>query len=352
MSGELIPGRPWLQGLDKGICSSKTAMVLIGKDGLGPWEIPEMEVCLNKAVQKSLPVIPVLLPGAAEKPELPIFLARFTWVDLRDIPRIEGLNKLQWGITGIKPDDKIDPEKEYNSQICNLLWSLDYSQEKDFIEIRKRLNPVSSFLIRANHEPIKHWLITRLAQKIPGYNESIIYEYRLSLFRDVEEVFWKGISKELGVSFDPDKIRQKIIEKCRERTVIIVVHGVHWIPREDLAEILDQFWRPLTTEIQGKKLPFGVNLSLLFVGDIEGRGDCYNLCQTNPINLGANDTAALGVLTEIETESLEEWFTIDAAPILEKQLGKAQYQQLGSIIRNWPRDPLQVMERICDVFGD
>ena len=48
-------------------------------------------------------MIPVLLPGAARQPELPLFLTQFTWVDLRLGLTDPGLDRLEWGITGIKP---------------------------------------------------------------------------------------------------------------------------------------------------------------------------------------------------------------------------------------------------------
>ena len=100
---ELQPGQPWQEGLEEAIETSKTAAVLVGKDGLGPWEIPEMRVCLNQFVTRRMPVIPVLLPGAAKEPKLPLFLQEFTWVDLRDGLKKAALNNLEWGITGKKP---------------------------------------------------------------------------------------------------------------------------------------------------------------------------------------------------------------------------------------------------------
>jgi hypothetical protein len=45
----------------------------------------------------------VLLPGAPSQPKLPLFLAQITWVDLRDGLAEKALDKLEWGITGIKP---------------------------------------------------------------------------------------------------------------------------------------------------------------------------------------------------------------------------------------------------------
>ncbi len=57
---------------------------MIGSNGLGPWERPEMEAALIQSVDKHTPVIPMLLPGAGAKPELPLFLRTLTWVDFRD----------------------------------------------------------------------------------------------------------------------------------------------------------------------------------------------------------------------------------------------------------------------------
>ncbi len=100
---ELVPGRPWQDALGEVIRTVKSAAVLVGEDGLGPWEAAEVRGLLSEFVDRRAPVIPVLLPGARSRPELPFFLRQFTWVDLRDGLRREGLDRLEWGITGIKP---------------------------------------------------------------------------------------------------------------------------------------------------------------------------------------------------------------------------------------------------------
>jgi hypothetical protein len=88
---ELRPGMPWQELLESGINSSSSVAVLVGRDGLGPWEDEEMRAALQLAVKAKRPVIPVLLPGAPEKPELPLFLTNRTWVDLR-----AGLSEAAW----------------------------------------------------------------------------------------------------------------------------------------------------------------------------------------------------------------------------------------------------------------
>ena len=65
---ELVPGRPWQEALEQIIRTTKTAAVMFGPAGLGPWEEPEMRASLSEFVERQLPVIPVLLPRAPESP--------------------------------------------------------------------------------------------------------------------------------------------------------------------------------------------------------------------------------------------------------------------------------------------
>lgn len=100
---ELVPGRPWQESLEEVIATTGAAAVLVGKEGLGPWQDAEMRGCLSEFESRNLPVIPVLLPGAPEIPRLPLFLQRFSLVDLRVGLTEEGIDRLQWGVTGERP---------------------------------------------------------------------------------------------------------------------------------------------------------------------------------------------------------------------------------------------------------
>ena len=99
---ELVPGRPWQEALEEIIETVPAAVVLVGSDGFGPWHDREMRASLSEFVDRKAAVIPVLLPGAPNRPKLPLFLKAFTWVDLRGGLTDEGLEKLVWGITGEK----------------------------------------------------------------------------------------------------------------------------------------------------------------------------------------------------------------------------------------------------------
>jgi tetratricopeptide (TPR) repeat protein len=100
---DLVPGRPWQEALEEIVQTTRAAAVLVGSDGMGPWQDREMRGCLSEFVGRGLPVIPVLLPGAPSKPDLPMFLKQLTWVDLRGGLTKEGLDRIQWGVTGKRP---------------------------------------------------------------------------------------------------------------------------------------------------------------------------------------------------------------------------------------------------------
>ena len=101
---ELQPGIRWQRLIEAGIKASASVAVVVGKDGLGPWEDEEMQAALRLAVKDKRPVIPVLLPGTPSQPDLPLFLGGRTWVDLRAGLTPDGLGRLEWGITGQKPN--------------------------------------------------------------------------------------------------------------------------------------------------------------------------------------------------------------------------------------------------------
>ena len=81
---DLVPGMPWITALENAIQESAAVAVMIGDAGIGPWERPEMHAALVESVDRRVPIVPLLLPGAPEKPDLPLFLRTLTWVDCRD----------------------------------------------------------------------------------------------------------------------------------------------------------------------------------------------------------------------------------------------------------------------------
>jgi hypothetical protein len=101
---DLVPGRSWQDEIQAQIGKVKSAAVLIGGSGVGPWQDKEVKGILITFIKRDRPVIPVVLPDAPAAPELPLFLKDYHWVDLRQADP-DPLDQLEWGITGKRPGD-------------------------------------------------------------------------------------------------------------------------------------------------------------------------------------------------------------------------------------------------------
>lgn len=95
------PGMPRRQQQEEKIEKIPAAAVFVGQHAVADWQALQMYSFIEQFIQRGMPVIPVLLADAPQKPKLPVFLANFAWVDFRrQVP--EPLSQLIWGITGIR----------------------------------------------------------------------------------------------------------------------------------------------------------------------------------------------------------------------------------------------------------
>ncbi len=100
---ELRPGIPQQPILEKQITQAKSSAVFVGKGGIKAWEHLLEQTLVREFVYRKCPVIPVLLPEAAEKPELPVLLREMRWIDFRQKDP-DPFKLLIWGITGENPN--------------------------------------------------------------------------------------------------------------------------------------------------------------------------------------------------------------------------------------------------------
>ena len=110
---EIPPGTRFIEEIRQAIGQIKTAAIFIGQEGLGPWQALELETFISQCVERGIPVIPVLLPNVKEIPKNLIFLKTFNAVLFQtSIDDERALFRLEWGITGIKPNNRKMKPKE------------------------------------------------------------------------------------------------------------------------------------------------------------------------------------------------------------------------------------------------
>jgi hypothetical protein len=101
------PGDLFAADMEKALESIPAIVVIVGPHGAGRWQEMEYYAALQRYVEdrgvrgeRTARVIPVLLPGVEEAPELPLFLRMFSYVDLRDGFERRQLQKLVDAILG------------------------------------------------------------------------------------------------------------------------------------------------------------------------------------------------------------------------------------------------------------
>lgn len=93
---------PVPQSVAQQLCATRSVLVVVGGDGAGPWENSAVRTALQRAVAQRapvLPVIPVLLAGAA-RPDLPPLVCNRAWIDLGQPEPATALDCLASAITG------------------------------------------------------------------------------------------------------------------------------------------------------------------------------------------------------------------------------------------------------------
>jgi len=110
-SWELAAGQEFQQSLAQGLRESKTCVVFLGPNGLGPWQKQELQVAIDRRLRdEAFHVIPVLLPGVERPRRGDVahleFLVNASWVEfLRTLDDDRAFRSLVRGITGKKPTE-------------------------------------------------------------------------------------------------------------------------------------------------------------------------------------------------------------------------------------------------------
>jgi WD40 repeat protein len=102
LDSEQVPPGRWFQDvIQAAIPRVRSAAIVIGASGIGRWEAVELRTFVAECVDRHLPVIPVLLPGASLPSDLP-FLRQLRYVEFRhSVEEPHALDDLRWGITGL-----------------------------------------------------------------------------------------------------------------------------------------------------------------------------------------------------------------------------------------------------------
>lgn len=101
---QVAPGTPFQDAIQQALPKVKSAVIFIGRQGIGQWQQMELRSLISQFVRKNIPVIPVLLPGVEEIPEELIFLKEMNYVSFaKGLDDGDAVDRLEWGITQMRP---------------------------------------------------------------------------------------------------------------------------------------------------------------------------------------------------------------------------------------------------------
>ena len=100
---QIPPGKAFQDEIQKAIPQIKSAVIIIGSQGLGNWQKLELKTLISQFVNRNTPVIPVLLVGVNQIPDDLYFLKEFHWVNFEQEDDNRAFDNLEWEITVVKP---------------------------------------------------------------------------------------------------------------------------------------------------------------------------------------------------------------------------------------------------------
>jgi formylglycine-generating enzyme required for sulfatase activity/energy-coupling factor transporter ATP-binding protein EcfA2 len=114
---ELVPGRSWPEALEGHLARCRSAAVVLGPSGLGPWQQRERALALDRQGRDpGFGVIPVILPNADTALG---FLALNTWIDLRGgVDDAEAIDLLAAAVRGEPPSALLERTRKAAAQVC------------------------------------------------------------------------------------------------------------------------------------------------------------------------------------------------------------------------------------------
>jgi hypothetical protein len=101
---QIRPGA-WVQdSLSLAVRLSRTVVLILGPEGVGPWQMTELRMAIDRRIVEDIPLIPVLLPGTVEIPdELPYLRLLGQVRFMRSLSEEVPMCRLIWSITGEWP---------------------------------------------------------------------------------------------------------------------------------------------------------------------------------------------------------------------------------------------------------
>ena len=205
-----------------------------------------------------------------------------------------------------------------SEQLHQMLLELGYQgQVQMFRQLTRKTKPLFAFTIHGEESYGQRWLLNRLITwYLPERERTTASLAKIDLgalgrHNDIQAL-WRGLGKWFGMEdrqLSPSQIIEKIYQTWQTRHVLLLLHRVDRMPATVFAQLIQEFWVPLTQKLQEAPLQDHKFKLLMFLVDYEGVIDRWEFTFVDKINHAwePQDPVRAPKLTEFSVEDLSEW---------------------------------------------
>ena len=167
----------------------------------------------------------------------------------------------------------------FKANLYRALLKLGYRQQARLFRRAIESESVAAFLIHGLPEYGQRWLLNRLVvQYLPENLNSKVVKVNLSRLARQTNVtaLWRelgGRVKIRGHRLTPPEIANGVYRWWLTQDVILVFHDVQALPEPAVQEMIEQFWFPLTQQLQEESKGKSVCKLLMFLVDYAGKAE-------------------------------------------------------------------------------
>jgi nucleoside phosphorylase len=250
-----------------------------------------------------------------------------------------------------------------NERLYQALLKLGYRKQVQLFRKFVEKYPIAAFLIHGKVEYGQRWLLNRLI--VQHTRDSItgkVIKFNLARVarKSSIDALWQELRKQVGLGRQSEisAIVERVYQWWRTQNVLLIFSDVDFLPETFLAELLEDFWMPLTTQAErypGKwERQSGSSYKLLmFLVDHTGCVGEWSVPFAEAVedHWKPRTPVKLPVLSEFTTKELAIWleFSADELPL---ELAD-RVEELAKII--WQNSekgvPEPTFEEICQRVG-
>ncbi len=311
--------------------------------------------------------------GAGEARVIPVIVRPVDWQDapfgqLAALPK-DGKPITKWADhddalldveKGIKRtlEDIATARTQFKTNLYSALLKLGYQQQAELFLRAIDTESVAAFLIHGLPEYGQRWLLNRLVvEYVPLHSVSKVVTLDLSRSarRSDVDACWRELGRRLnlrGNALTAKAVAEGVYRWWLTQDVIFVLHDVNTMPEASLVNLIEQFWLPLTQQVQAAPGGESDRKLLMFLVDYQGKADQWQLPWVEKLDASWDPRKPIKPpkLQEFTDQDLMDWIVSqfrDLPPALTQGISETVEEILAQSDSGVPELVLQEICRQC-----